>query len=135
MKSPRRTYPLVSLATIVVLLTSAACTGSGMSRSSGDPNEITREEIQRVEQVSSAYSVVQRLRPNWLRKRGPSSVSNPGNIIVYVEGSRYGAPESLRQLDPLNVASMRWLTDDQATTRYGTGHDNGVILVRLRGSQ
>jgi hypothetical protein len=30
---------------------------------------------------------------------------------------------------------MRWLTDDQATTRYGTGHDNGVILVRLRGSQ
>jgi hypothetical protein len=64
-----------------------------------------------------------------------SSVSNPGDIIVYVEGSRYGPPESLRQIDPLNVASMRWLTDDQATTRYGTGHDNGVILVRLRGSQ
>jgi len=106
-----------------------------MSRSGGDPNEITREEIQRVEQVSTAYSVVQRLRPNWLRKRGPSSISNPGDIIVYVEGSRYGPPESLRQLDPLNVASMRWLTDDQATTRYGTGHDNGVILVRLRGSQ
>jgi len=120
---------------IVLLLTAAACTGSGMSRSGGDPSEITRKEIQRVEQMNSAYSVVQRLRPNWLRKRGPSSVSNPGDIIVYVEGSRYGPPQSLRQLDPLNVASMRWLTDDQATTRYGTGHDNGVILVRLRGSQ
>mgnify|MGYP002760590530 FL=1 len=106
-----------------------------MSRSGGDPNEITREEIQRVEQVSSAYSVVQRLRPNWLRKRGPSSINNPSDIVVYVEGSRYGPPPSLRQVDPLNVASMRFLTDDQATTRYGTGHDNGAILVRLRGSE
>jgi len=121
---------------LALLLGTAACTGSGQSREGGgDPNEITRQEIQRVEQVSSAYSVVQRLRPNWLRKRGPSSVSNPGDVIVYVEGSRYGPPESLRQLDPLNVASMRFLSDNEATTRYGTGHDNGVILVRLRGSE
>lgn len=125
--------PLAPFLAVALFVALSACTGSGQG-SGGDPSKITQEEIKRVEQVSSAYAVVQRLRPNWLRKRGPSSISNPGTIYVYVEGNRYGSPESLRQIDPINVREMEFLTDDRATMRFGTGHDNGVILVRLKGS-
>ena len=88
----------------------------------------------RVEQVSSAYAVVQRLRPNWLSKRGPSSISNPGDIVVYVEGSRRGSPDALRNIAPIDIREMEFLSDDRATMEFGTGHDNGAIIVRLKGS-
>lgn len=123
---------LASLSTILLAATLIGCSGSKSSTDS-DPNEISREEIKRIEDVSSAYAVVQRLRPNWLRKRGPTSVTSPSDILVYVEGSRYGPPESLRRINTLDVESMRFLSDDQATMEYGTGHDHGVIEVTLRG--
>ena len=124
---------LASLSTILLVGTLIGCSGSRTS-SDSDPSEITREQIERIENVSSAYAVVQRLRPNWLRKRGPTSISNPSDILVYVEGSRYGPPESLRRINTLDIESMRFLSDDRATMRYGTGHDHGVIEVTLRGS-
>ena len=113
----------------------AACTGSNSSRSSGgDSSTITQSEIQDARSMSSAYTLVQRLRPQWLRKRGPSSVENQGTILVYVDGNRYGPPSSLRDIDVVDIESLEFLSDNEATMRYGSGHDNGVILVRLKGS-
>lgn len=117
------------------LVAFASCTGSKMGQSSnGDPSVITQEQIQEAGTMSSAYSIVQRLRPTWLQKRGPSSVSSQGSIIVYVDGNRYGSPSSLRQIDVVDVESMEYLSDNEATTRFGSGHDSGVILVYLKGN-
>jgi hypothetical protein len=110
-----------------------ACSGSGESRTSSDPDVITQEQIQEASTMSSAYALVQRLRPMWLRKRGTSSINNAGFIVVYVEGSRRGPPEALRRIQVLDVESMRFLSAAEATNRYGAGHDNGVIQVDLKG--
>lgn len=113
----------------------AACTGTNSSRSTGgDPSVISQSEIQEAGTMSSAYTLVQRLRPQWLRKRGPSSVENQGDILVYVDGNRQGPPSTLRNLDVVDIESMEFLSDNEATMRYGSGHDNGVILVHLKSS-
>jgi hypothetical protein len=95
---------------------------------------ISQSEIQEAGTMSSAYTLVQRLRPQWLRKRGPSSVENQGDILVYVDGNRQGPPSTLRNLDVVDIESMEFLSDNEATMRYGSGHDNGVILVHLKSS-
>lgn len=93
---------------------------------------ITQEQIQETGPVDSAYSLVQKLRPNWLRRRGRSSINAPGSIIVYIEGSRQSSPESLRRVNVINIESVAYLDSDQATLRYGSGHDHGAIEVDLK---
>lgn len=123
-----------TFSTGLLLIAMTACTGSEVaSGEQGGSGPITQEQIEETGPVSSAYSLVQRLRPNWLRKRGRSSINAPGSIIVYIEGSRQGSPKSLRRVEVANVKSIAYLGSDQATLRYGSGHDHGVIEVELKG--
>ncbi len=134
MTCPSRLQSLAHIGLIVVLsCVVAACTGVNASRSSGgDPSVITQSEVEEAGSMSSAYTLVQRLRPQWLRKRGPSSVENQSDILVYVDGNRYGPPSTLREIDVVDVESVEFLSDNEATMRYGSGHDHGVILVHLK---
>jgi hypothetical protein len=102
----------------------------GTRRAPGDRNQITAEQVREAApQHSTAYGMVESLRPLWLRKRGRSSVTNEGDIAVYVDGSRYGTPASLRNIAAFSVDSMRFLPPAEATNRYGTGHVHGIIMV------
>lgn len=109
----------------------AACTG-GKQLSGGNPDMITQEQIQQVGTTSNAYVLVQRLHPDWLQKRGTSSVRSVSDVVVYVEGSRRGGPGTLRQINVMNVKSIEHLSSDQATLEYGSGHDHGAIRVELK---
>lgn len=108
----------------------AACAGSGGA--SGDPDVISQQAIQDAGPVRNAYALVQRLRPTWLEKRGGRTIRNPSDVVVYVDGSRRGGPDALRQLNVINVNSIEYLDENQATLRYGSGHDHGVIEVNLK---
>ncbi len=125
----RRISYLVLLALLV-----SACASSGRSRSLGARNLITRAEIESVN-VSTAYEVVQQLRPHFLSPRGQTSIQDPSSSlpVVYVNGVRYGTPDVLRSLRSMDVQEMRFLSASDATTRYGTGHVGGVIEVTTRG--
>jgi len=106
---------------------------------------ITRAEIRdRAPDAKTAYDVVQRLRPQFLRERSSGSISSPltaeGNrstaaerqpVQVYVNGARSSIPKiSLRELPADGVIDILYLNASDATTRFGTGHDNGAIVVR-----
>ena len=118
---------------ILLALTVAGCASTGSdNRSRRNENEISQEEVQGARSADNAYSLVQRLRPNWLRKRGRSSVTNPTDIKVYIEGARYASPRALRQVQVMSIASMEYLSPAQATNRLGGGHENGAILVFLK---
>lgn len=110
----------------------AACTGGKQLSGSNNPNKITQEQIQQVGTTSNAYVLVQRLHPDWLQKRGSSSVSRVSDVVVYVEGSRRGGPDSLREINVMNVKSIEHLSSDRATLEYGSGHDHGAIRVELK---
>ena len=131
-----QTPPLSCWPLVVLLVALGGCTGSSQSTGANDgdsPNTITQEEIQEIGVSSSAHNLVRRLEPEWLRKRGRSSIQNPGDVRVYVDGTSQGGPETLRGIDVINVKSIKFLEPDEATMRYGGGHDNGVILVKTKG--
>jgi hypothetical protein len=68
-------------------------------------NVITREEIrERAPDLLSAYEVIQRLRPQFLRTRQAGSIQNsaPVAIKVYVNGTLRGGVLALRDVIPGN---------------------------------
>jgi hypothetical protein len=124
--------------TLALLLGTVGCAPGERAGESAAPrperNLITLEEIASAERAGSAYDVVQALRPNWLRGRSPGTVQNPGGgaVVVYVDDLRVGGVEHLRSLPSNTIASMRYLDSGDATTRFGTGHMGGAILVAVR---
>jgi hypothetical protein len=98
-----------------------------------DRNVITRAEIGPVEHLS-AYEVVTTLRRQWLSGHGALAANDgmPEAPRVYVEGIRVGSCEMLKGIAASTVNELRFLDAREATTRFGTGHTAGAILVALR---
>jgi hypothetical protein len=96
-------------------------------------SEISRQMIQEKGITRSAYEAVQRLRPSWLRGRGPTSFNDGGSRYpkVYIDGmSRNGPPkQALSRISVQRVKAIRFLGAGEATMRFGSGNENGVILV------
>jgi hypothetical protein len=82
---------------------------------------------------SDVLSLVQSLRPRWLRVRGASSIAGRETVQVYLDGSRLGGPESLRQLSTHSIGSLRYLDGLEATQRWGLDHGAGAIVVSTQG--
>jgi hypothetical protein len=114
---------------VVVL---AAC-GSSSGATRPMSNIITYEEIQQVTGLN-AYEVVQQLRPHFLRMRGSRSLTGtrPEEPVVYVDNIRSGGLASLRDLRAAAIEEIRFIPAADATTRWGTGHMGGAILIKLR---
>lgn len=113
--------------------------GSGRAPEAGygfrNRNVITFDEIT-VSRTggTSAFDLIQRLRPEYLRSRGPSSLSNitPVTAVVYVDEVRYGGLESLRSLSADQIREVHYINASDATTRFGTDHVGGAILITTR---
>lgn len=120
------------LPVLTLFLIGCATTDADKQRGSrAQLNQITAEEIAAIN-LSSAFDVVQSLRPNWLRERGPVSLRNPqaNQVVIYVDGTRLGGMEFLRQIRAGTIASMEYLSGPEATFRFGINHVGGAILVR-----
>lgn len=120
-------------AIVVLLLLSglvASCGKGGGRRGAADV--IVSEEIRRSAGLT-AYDVVQQLRPHFLRVRVTRTARTAAPIepVVYVDGLRMGGLDQLRSIRAGDVEEIRYLGAADATTRYGTGHVGGAILIRL----
>ena len=98
-----------------------------------DFNELQREEFVG-SMATDAHGLVQQFRPNWLHRRGPTSVydQSSGAIQVYVDGFLMGGVNALHNIPVLDVQRLRRLSGPDATSRYGQGHGGGVIEVWTR---
>lgn len=131
MSAPRYSHSL-ALAGLVALLL-AGCASSSEPGQRRDLSLITYNEIEEATaSAATAHDLVQRLRPQWLRKRGRSNVGFEVEVMVYVDGARYGGADMLAQIPSLSVTEMRYLRPSEASDRYGANHDQGAILVMLR---
>ncbi|HUF68279.1 MAG TPA: hypothetical protein VMM79_06455 [Longimicrobiales bacterium] len=112
---------------LAALVTLSACSSATAGSSSARPDRdlITREEIASVP-VSSAYEVVERLRPEFLR-----AARGGGTPNVYINNSRSGGIAILRSIRADNVQTIRYVDALDANLRYGLGNDSGVIAVEL----
>lgn len=93
---------------------------------------VTGDEV-RDTPASNLYDALARLRPQWLRSRGRSSLTQPGSTtpVVFVAGVEYGPLSSLREMYVDQVRRVEFINARDATTRFGTGHAGGVIMVDL----
>jgi hypothetical protein len=140
---------MASLIALVALLSACAGAGAGANSSPrGDSNVITREQLDRLG-GQNLYDVIQGARPAWFRTRGTQSfrenatgsgggrpaeasaqvVPGTGTIVVYLDNTRIGDIDSLRQITPQNVESIHFVDAATATNRWGGGHMHGAIQV------
>jgi hypothetical protein len=125
---------LVPMGLILISPLLGACAGASGdgTRASAPANLITREMVEQTH-VSTAFELVQNVRPRWLQDRGPTSLDGSRTPVqIYLDGSRYGGPEALQAISLDAIEEMRYLGAADATTRFGTGHGGGVILVTTR---
>ena len=108
----------------------ACASGPSSGGPSRDRNLITAEEIAAVP-ITSAHELVERLRPTWLRSRGPASLSSgaPSYPMVYIDRVRSGGLEALQRISSQIIREIRFINGRDATTQYGLDHGAGVILV------
>jgi hypothetical protein len=125
---PGRAATLLLACTLLL----GACGSSG-TQGRGSRDVLTAEEISRASGMT-AYDVVQQLRPQFLRIRTGRSVQGSGQIepVIYVDNIRSGGLAALRDIRAESVEEIRYIGASDATTRFGTGHMAGAILVRLR---
>ena len=105
--------------------------------SSGEPSRnrdlITAGEIEDLP-VTSARDLVERLRPAWLRARGPASMGSgrPEYPVVYIDQVHSGGLEALNRVSSLVIEEIRFISARDATTRFGMNHGGGAIMVKIR---
>jgi hypothetical protein len=81
--------------------------------------------------LSSAYEVVSRLRPEFLRREndGMGRLIEP---MVYVDGIAAGPVWILSDIPANRIAEIRYVTPDDAFLEHGPRHAGGIIAVRMK---
>jgi len=112
------------------LVLSACSAAPGPSQPTRDRNLISAEEIA-AEPVTTAHDLVSRLRPAWMRARGPTSIrgGEPSVPLVYIDEVRTGDLESLHRVSTQIIREIRFINGRDATTKWGLDHGGGVIMV------
>lgn len=111
----------------------AACAIGRAAPQQLDGNVITAGELACC-QAATAWEAIKRLRPLFLRTRGPASILVPGtdDPAVYVDYTFMGGLDALRDLPTSEVEEIRYVSAWDAATRFGIGHPQGVIEVMTR---
>lgn len=91
---------------------------------------LTASEIAET-RAQDVLRAIELARPQWLVTRTTGFGNGREQIQVYVESNHYGELQSLQQLSVSMIREIQFLDGRQATTRFGTGHGAGVLLVRV----
>ena len=123
---PRRTFLCLLL---VTLFTAAGCASSGGGTTvRRDSRVLTPEEIATVP-VTNLHEAIERLRPRWLEMRDVRSLgTGTGQIVVFLNNSYVGGPETLRQFQAHQIVRIRYLDAAQASATL-TGYDTSRHVV------
>lgn len=134
MRVELRTSPTVSLLCAVLLSTACGASRTQQTSTGLDDAMLGREEIVQ-SGAGNIYDVIRMRRPRWLQpaQRGPTSLTGgAAQVVVYLDGQRFGGPELLPRLTVASVQWVEFLSASEAQVRFG--HDNlgGVIHVHTR---
>lgn len=131
----------LAIAAAIAALSSAAtgCASSGTPKprvTESSPDRITATEIEATSGASTAYDLVRRLRPRWLRAAPTGSISG-GRVttqvlLVYLDGNRLGTAEVLQTLSASGIKSMQYYDAVRAATvlhEVGSEPVSGAIVI------
>ena len=83
---------------------------------------------------SSVFEAVRALRPRWMQARSGATFSSPQRQTprVYVDGQLRGELDEMWTMLPSEVGEVRFMSASDATTRFGTNHVAGAIVITTR---
>ena len=119
---------IVRFAVLAAALAVGGCVPRLKTGETRDHGTLTREQIAE-SHFNTAYDAVEALRSNWLRARGTDSFQTPSEVVVYLENTRLGGTETLREIAANTIVYIRFYDGVSATARWGIGHAAGVIYV------
>jgi hypothetical protein len=143
------------IAAVVACASTGGTAGSSSAKVKSNPDVITTAEID-AGNFRDAYDVVQRLRPTWLTKARASSsgslsgtqvsgsaggmsgvqpASGGGGLVVYLDNTRMGGPEALRDMPASSVSSLQYMDAATATAKLpglGSSIITGAIVASAR---
>lgn len=136
----RHTRMIITLLPVALLCAACASGGKAGTTANGAAANrgtigasrylVTEEELVGVGD-RSAYDALQELRPIFLRSRD-TQTATPTPVAVFVDGGRTEGLEALRSIRASSVKEMRFYEPQDANTKFGTGHNGGVIAVVLK---
>lgn len=85
--------------------------------------------------VTTAWDIVNLLRPEWLRGRGVHIIGESADetIVIMLDGVRLGGISTLREVNVNMIRAIEFIDPGPATVRWGAGHSHGVILITAAG--
>lgn len=120
---------IVRTAILSVLVSACAARAPSTSIPLEDRNQLTQADL-REHNFTNAYDAIEALRPIWLQTRGANTLlTTQVQVVVYLNDTRLGGIETLRQVSTEAVVTIRHLDGLAATARWGLDHGSGVILV------
>jgi hypothetical protein len=127
-----RALASAALAGLTALSAVAGCARTPMHTGSAQSHtpQLTLAELADVN-ANNLYDAIEKLRPEWLTSRGPTSVTDntPSLADVYMNGTMLGNADYLRNVGLIDVTAVRYWDTGQASARFGMGHPRGVIEI------
>lgn len=124
----------VTYAGLLLLAINGGCAGSALEGPTrrGGLGPLTSADLSDPS-FGTLYDTIASLRPQWLRRRGSATASNPNPVPrVHVDDVLRGGFEELYNLRTQDVEWVELFSPVDATIRWGTGHASGAIYVRTR---
>ena len=116
----------------LLLVAAVSCAHPGTAAGS-NRKLITEEEIFSTN-ATTAYDVIARLRAEYLRNRGPTSLVLPSRSqpTVFLNEQLYGSIDMLKEVRSSDLAEIRFYDGSEAITRFGSQYSGGVIQLVTR---
>ena len=100
---------------------------------------LTAEEIAKVSgKGASAFEAVRTLRPRWLKARDVFLEGTPDDLLrsrgarVYLNDVDQGDVEYLKTIPSEQVAELRWLSTNEAGSRFGPTRGPAIVVTLKR---
>lgn len=122
------------LSSVAAAVLVSGCATAADPAGSSSRNLITSREMAETN-AQTAYDAVRVLQPHWLGSRGATSMTDmtPTRVSIVVNGVEVGDASYLRNISVMDVSELRYYEPGVAATRFGMGHQRGVIEVVLKG--
>jgi hypothetical protein len=127
-----------SVATLMIALTAACASGGASTTSSSGQNRsvITQNDLSS-SGTETAYDVIQRLRPEYLRVK-PSQkgylqgVGDAPPPTVIVAGQPSGNLDDLRHIPAVELSRIRYYNIEEAKRTFGMQYEGGAIELTYK---
>ena len=123
----------IAIAALVLATVPAGCAMRPATGTAADRNRVSGEDLAATNS-QMVYDALQLLKPEWMTGRGPISLTDAAEARpnVYMNGTRVGDLDYLREVYVSDVAEVRYWPSGEAGARFGMGNPRGVIEIIVR---